>query len=147
MLNLLGYLVFTGEPHFVVFTENGFSSPEMAEYIFQPCNEKKINFSSRLIHQIGTSVNNDYRTSFPKGLNINFVHILDNSGVIEYRCFERGINLETWACVTGAVASSFIAIHLNMIKSNQVRILPYCTRHADKDAFLNVKVEGDDYFL
>jgi len=67
--------------------------------------------------------------------------------VIEYRCFERGINRETWACGTGAVAASFIAIHLNMIKGNQVTVFPYCAHQVDGDAHLSVKVKGDNYIL
>lgn len=153
-LAVSGFLVFTGEPHLVVFTENGFSSKKLADKIFISSGKnrmsdisEKTDYSSWLVKQIGMSLNNDYSHYFPAGLNINFVRILDGSGVIEYRCFERGINRETWACGTGAVAVSYIARHLNMVTGNQVIVWPHCTRTTDPNAQLRIEVSGNDYFL
>lgn len=47
----------------------------------------------------------------PNGSNVNFIEI--NEQQIEIRTFERGVEAETYACGTGAVASAIIA---NQIK-------------------------------
>ncbi len=46
----------------------------------------------------------DYGT---EGTNVNFIRIIENQ--IEIRTFERGVEAETWACGTGAVASAIAA--------------------------------------
>lgn len=45
---------------------------------------------------------------FPRGANIDFV-LIDSSHAIHVRTFERGVEAETLACGTGAVASSVIS--------------------------------------
>ncbi|MCP4350202.1 MAG: diaminopimelate epimerase [Desulfobacterales bacterium] len=154
-LTLSGFLVFTGEPHLVVFTDTGFSE-DLSEHIFtlspqtvsiSKSDRSRIELSSRLVHQIGMAFNEDYPHYFPKGININFVHVLQNPGVIEFRCFERGINRETWACGTGAVAAAFIAKHLNMLAANEITLWPYLSRLRDHDAKLRVIKKENDYFL
>lgn len=155
-LKISGFLTFTGEPHLVIFTEVGFSSEKIASYIFHAQRKKRgitdfekvqSDVSSRLVHQIGMCLNKDYSEFFPQGLNINFVRILNPSGMIEYRCFERGIYRETWACGTGAVAIAFIAEHLNLIYGDQVTIFPYVSRLHDAKARLMVKNNNNEYFL
>jgi len=44
----------------------------------------------------------------PKGANVNFVEIVDNEN-IKIRTYERGVEGETLACGTGAVASAIIS--------------------------------------
>ncbi len=52
----------------------------------------------------------------PKGANANFVKILDN-GKIKVRTYERGVEGETMACGTGAVASAIFASMLKGMDS------------------------------
>jgi len=127
-LNLTGYLVYTGEPHLVIFPESGFSIEELKKMLFvsshngsndsQP-HERRITFGSWLIHHIGTYLNRRCVKTFPHGINVDFVHIPDEENTIEYRCYERGINKETLACGTGALAVSFIARRLDLIQHKQ----------------------------
>ena len=152
LLKISGYLIFTGEPHFVVFPESGFSSKELADQILKPLHQKidkntasKTDYSSWIIHEIGIALNKSYSEYFPIGVNIDFVRVKDNE--IEYRCFERGINREIWASGTGAVAAAFVAKRLQMIDSEQITILPYLSRMRDPDSRLYVKEREENYHL
>jgi len=151
-LDISGYLIFTGEPHFVIFPESGFSSKELADQILKPLHQKlnkstasKTDYSSWIIHEIGIALNKSYSEYFPIGVNIDFVRVKDNE--IEYRCFERGINREIWASGTGAVAAAFVASRLNMTDAEQITILPYLSCMRDPDSRLYVKESGENYIL
>jgi diaminopimelate epimerase len=45
----------------------------------------------------------------PAGVNVNFAHFVDQS--IKIRTYERGVEGETLACGTGAVATAIAANH------------------------------------
>ncbi len=80
-----GGFIDTGVPHFVLFVEK--------------------------IHDIDVSgLGKKYRhhTRFKRGSNVDFVQIRDEHNLL-VRTFERGVESETLACGTGAVATAVIA--------------------------------------
>ena len=147
-LRIAGYLVFTGEPHLVIFIDSGLSISELKELIFispgtvlniEGREEKRYSFGGWLLRQVGLYLNKQRRDLFPNGINVNFARIIQNdSTVLEYRTFERGINKETLSCGTGAVAVAYIAQQLNLISSTPVDLWPHLARWFDRTAILGV---------
>lgn len=81
------YILDTGSPHFITFTEN----LENLD-VFQE--GKAIRYSDRFRE---------------KGINVNFVEY--EAGTAKIRTYERGVEDETWSCGTGSVAAA-IALEL-----------------------------------
>ncbi len=155
-ISFCGYLVFTGEPHLVVLPEAFFAPLELAKAIFmasyagakaQSRREKRINFSTWLVQQIGAYINRNYRQAFPAGININFARIDPHSGAVEYRCFERGIYKETLACGTGALAVAYVINRLKLLRSDSMIIQPHRCRWYKKDARITVTKTGNGWRL
>ncbi len=155
-LSLSGYLVFTGEPHLVIFPEEGFSSPELADRVFIDIKQggrslrnsnSDVDHSSWLVDYIGTYVNQNYTSIFPVGMNINFARIHENTGVLEYRCFERGVDRETLACGTGAIAIACVAQSLNMLSTHEMTVWPHFCRWYDPLAQIHVKESKKGWVL
>ncbi|OGS21111.1 MAG: diaminopimelate epimerase [Elusimicrobia bacterium RIFOXYA2_FULL_39_19] len=56
---------------------------------------------------LGRTIRN-HRQFGPEGTNVNFIKVIDEHS-IKIRTYERGVEAETYACGTGAVASAVIA--------------------------------------
>jgi diaminopimelate epimerase len=86
----------TGVPHTVVFVEG----------------LDKID-----VEGIGSEIR--YHSGFkPKGTNVNFVEMVDDNN-INMRTYERGVEGETLACGTGAVASAIITSYKLQVTSHK----------------------------
>jgi diaminopimelate epimerase len=85
----------TGSPHVVIFIENIF---ENGKSVFD-------NLDDMPIFELGKKIR--YSKYFhPKGANVNFIKLKENK--IYIRTYERGVENETLACGTGAVAAALI---------------------------------------
>ncbi|MCM8781104.1 MAG: diaminopimelate epimerase [Candidatus Omnitrophica bacterium] len=89
-----------------------------------------------------------HRRFSPQGTNVDFVEPLDNS-VISIRTYERGVEDETLACGTGAVASALIfAVSWPRSSSSKIEVLTKSNEKLkvyfkrDKDRFEDVWLEG-----
>ena len=84
----------TGVPHVVLFVDN---------------------VAAIDVQKLGGEIR--YHQRFmPEGTNANFVQIT-NSGHIKIRTYERGVEAETFACGTGAVAAAVVGAVLGRLKS------------------------------
>jgi len=122
--NLKANFIDTGVPHAVIFVEG-------LEEIH--------------VNQIGRAIRHHKRFS-PSGTNVDFVEVL-NRDLIGIRTYERGVEDETLACGTGAVASALIFA----LKSNAGNKINVHTRSGEilkvyfdrvGDSFKNVWLEG-----
>jgi diaminopimelate epimerase len=155
-MKLKGYLVYTGEPHLVIFVETDLSIALPIQLIFgsslppdasqEKC-ERRTAFGSWLIHHIGAFLNKHYRTTFPQGINVDFVNMPRQDAVVEYRCFERGINQETLACGTGALAVAFVARKLDLLLKNTITVWPHRCRWYDRNASIYVESEKSGWSI
>ncbi|WP_432471008.1 diaminopimelate epimerase [Amphritea sp. HPY] len=150
-LRIRSSLVFTGEPHLVIFPDSDFSVPELADYIFAGSNhgatqERRESFGSWLVEHIGNYMNNRMRHIFPAGINVNFAR-RNEPAVIENRCFERGINRETLACGTGSLAVAYIYDQLNQLQLSEIEIHPHRCRWHDDNARIRIERAEDGWHL
>jgi diaminopimelate epimerase len=70
--------------------------------------------SSDFIQRLGTAIR--HHADFPHGINVNFLQVMDRHTLCQ-RTFERGVEGETLACGTGAIASSVISALLGQVDS------------------------------
>ena len=150
-LQIKGYLVFTGEPHLVIFPDSDFSIPELADYIFGSSEQwsvkdRRESFGTWLVEHIGQYMNARYKQMFPAGINVNLARS-QCSEVLENRCFERGINRETLACGTGALAVAYVYSKLSHQALDEIDILPHRCRWHDDDAQIRINPSDDGWSL
>ncbi|MEK6778493.1 MAG: diaminopimelate epimerase [Candidatus Deferrimicrobiota bacterium] len=87
-----------------------------------------------------------HRAFAPRGTNVNFVQVMD--GAVRVRTYERGVEGETLACGTGAVASGILSCLHGYVRSPvavRTRGGETLTIHFDpgKKGFGEVYLEGD----
>ncbi len=93
------YAVNTGSPHAIIYTSD---------------------LDAINVNEAGKSIR--HRTDiFPGGTNVNFIEITSPHS-LALRTFERGVEEETLACGTGAVASAIMSYRLGKISSTIVQI-------------------------
>jgi diaminopimelate epimerase len=93
------HYVNTGSPHTIVYTEELDHMDVFAE-------------GKTIRHR------KDY---FPEGTNVNFLEVTASDS-ISVRTFERGVEDETLACGTGAVAAALMSYKLGLVASSPVRV-------------------------
>jgi diaminopimelate epimerase len=126
-VELPAFFVNSGVPHTVVFKDNVAEVPE-----------EEIKKTGRMIR---------FHFLFqPAGTNVDFVEIL-GPGRIRVRTYERGVEEETLACGTGAVAASIITSKFKNIGNPPVRVeMPggtlSVTFKSKKDNFEDVWLSG-----
>ncbi|MBM4165958.1 MAG: diaminopimelate epimerase [Ignavibacteria bacterium] len=132
---LPAYFLDVGSPHAIIFYED-----------FQKFVSKKFSFHSLPVEELGKSVREN-KTIFPLGTNVDFVQKKSNN-TIKIRVYERGVEAETLACGTGAVASALVTSwKFNM--SSTVTIIPksnqklYVSYSKKVNTFKNIWLEGN----
>jgi diaminopimelate epimerase len=101
-------LLVEGETH-VAHTAHVSGAPHAVVYL-----KDVATASGDAIHRLGAAIR--HHADFPHGINVNFVQVIDRH-MIWQRTFERGVEGETLACGTGAVASSVISALLGQVDS------------------------------
>ena len=89
-----------------------------------------------------------HRQFAPAGTNVDFIEILNNNS-IKLRTYERGVEDETLACGTGAVASALITAYSLQLTAKEINVYTkggeilkvYFTRLEDE--FKNIWLEGE----
>ncbi|MCP5150203.1 MAG: diaminopimelate epimerase [Ectothiorhodospiraceae bacterium] len=153
VLRFDAYAVFTGEPHLVVFPDESFSVPELAHLFFvghgggAAAQDKRASQGTWLLERIGAYLNTHYPTLFPHGINLNLVRVDPATETVEYRCFERGLDRETLACGTGAMAVAHAVRALGRCARNPIAIVPHRARWFDTRATLGVRADPRGWVL
>lgn len=148
-VHLKGIMVYTGEPHIVIFDHFLMDKKNILnKCILNINNSSQIqnnNFTPILINdsflnKMGMFFNFSLRDMLPYGCSVNFASVLDKNGIIAYRCFERGVNKETLACGTGALAVALAAYQLGYITSRKAILLPQASRVHKKYLSVNLSI-------
>jgi diaminopimelate epimerase len=109
--------------------------------------EKRRSSGSAFVDFVGSYFARVYGKLFPAGININFVRYVKEANALEYRCFERGINRETLACGTGALATAFVAERLNVVRGADIRVWPHRCRWHEEDSEIRVRKSTEGWVL
>jgi len=144
IIQISGYIIFSGEPHLVIFTDRMSDDKRFTDIVFQTHREnRRSSTGDKFIRAVGMRVQNNFQHLFPKGLNITFARICHEPKVlIQYRCFERAINKETLSCGTAALACSSVAIALGLIDDAKTCIYPYFFNRFHPDSFYYISPDA-----
>lgn len=112
------YFLDSGSPHYVTFVDD---------------------IRSTNVYEKGKKIREDEKIA-PEGTNVNFVQI-DGEGKISLRTYERGVENETFACGTGAVASA-VCTYLKT-KSDKTS---YLINVVGGKLIVDFEVTGEEYF-
>lgn len=119
------------ERHHVTHTVEVSGAPHAVVYM-----DDVAHASDEAIHRLGAAIR--HHPDFPQGINVNFVEILDRHTLWQ-RTFERGVEGETLACGTGAVASSVISALLGKVDT------PVCLHVLGGDLSVAFARRGDTF--
>lgn len=128
------HFVDVGTPHAILFLED-------------LTNNQLTHLSQLDVATWGKAVRN-HEAFRPEGANANFVQVQENRSGILLRTFERGVEAETGACGTGAIASAIIAAQLCALDA-PVAITTtsgatlYVGFTVEEESVQNVFLEGD----
>ena len=124
-MTLEGHAINTGVPHFVYFVHDT-STAEV------------IGLGRQIRHHPAFK---------PAGTNVDFVEVVDRS-TIRIRTYERGVEDETLACGSGAIASALVAAVVHKVES-PVAVVPLSRRpmavsfRMDGNRFADVALAGE----
>ncbi len=125
VMTLEGHAVNTGVPHFVYFVHD---------------------ISTAEVIGLGHLIR-DHEAFKPAGTNVDFVEVVDR-GTIRIRTYERGVEDETLACGSGAIASALVAAVIHKVES-PVSVVPLSRRpmtvsfRKDGNRFAEVSLTGE----
>ena len=93
------HFVNTGSPHTIIYTDE---------------------LDTFNVQDAGQTIRNNTEL-FPEGTNVNFLEVTGPDS-LSVRTFERGVEAETLACGTGAVAAALMSYRLGKVSSTSVRV-------------------------
>lgn len=97
------YTIWTGTEHAVAFVEDVEATP---------------------VEEWGRAIRRDASLA-PEGVNVNFVEVVDGGGAearVRVRTFEKGVEDETLACGTGALAAAVVAHLAGKVEATRVEV-------------------------
>ncbi len=118
----------TGSPHVVINISDILSNPANAKSNFKDITELPV-------AEIGAEIRNLSEFQ-PSGVNVNFVQELKNGLAI--RTYERGVEGETLACGTGAVAAAIIVNLVNK-KNPPIKLIT----KSNAELIVNFRIENN----
>jgi diaminopimelate epimerase len=119
----------TGAPHVVIKIEDMLSDPQNLNSSYSNLDDIPVNEVGREIRYL-----NDFA---PEGTNVNFIKMKD--GRIHIRTYERGVESETLACGTGAVAAAYSGL------VNEKLVPPvYLKTRGSDELLVDFKKEGNE---
>jgi diaminopimelate epimerase len=136
---------YTGEPHLVI-VDRGEQEPALRwlyDRVMGPGEGRAAALDTVLLEELGRYVQRTCQAWFPRGVNISFARVRADEGLVEYRCFERGIYKETLACGTAAVAIFVVLQQLGLVPDGSLTLRPKLGSEHPLYARALIQVERD----